>query len=287
MMTIAAALQSARQQIPLNEARMLLKAVLQNTDVWLLAHDDAVLGTEQQLAFVTSVERRVAGEPIAYLLGRREFYGREFLVSPAVLIPRPETEMLVDIAKASVGADDTPSKPSTLDLGTGSGCIAISVALECASTCVTAVDASIDALKIAIENAKQLNATVEFIHGDWFSALENRRFHIIVSNPPYIANGDSHLAQGDLRFEPAQALSSGDDGLVALRKIIATAPIYLHPNGMLAVEHGYDQADAVHKLFVAAGFHDMAQQQDLAGIMRLTCGRMRAAPTNAPIATTK
>ena len=274
MIAIAAALQNARQQIPLNEARMLLTAVLQTTDVWLLAHDDAVLNTEQQLAFATCIERRVAGEPIAYLLGRREFYGREFSVSAAVLIPRPETEMLVDIAKTSVGAGNTPPS-SVLDLGTGSGCIAISVALECTCASVTAIDASTDALKIAIENAKQLNVDVEFIHSDWFSALENRRFHIILSNPPYIADGDSHLAQGDLRFEPAQALSCGDDGLSALGKIIGTAPNYLHPNGMLAVEHGYDQADAVHKLFVDTGFHDITQQRDLAGIVRVTIARCK------------
>ena len=286
MMTIAAVLQSARQQIPHNEARMLLKAGLQTTDVWLLTHDDAVLNYEQHQAFLTNVERRNAGEPIAYLLGHREFYGREFSVSPAVLIPRPETEMLVDIAKASVGAGRTPSS-CVLDLGTGSGCIAISVALECESARVTAVDASVDALKIAINNAAQLNADVEFIHSDWFSALENRRFHIIVSNPPYIANGDSHLAQGDLRFEPPQALSCGDDGLAALRKIVGTAPNYLHSNGVLAVEHGYDQADAVRKLFVDAGFHRIMQQRDLAGIVRLTCGHCPAVITTAPNATVK
>lgn len=299
--TVGAILANVPRGMPVNELRLLLGAVLKQSAVWLLTHGDAALSIEQCLKLNAIVDRRQNGEPMAYLLGYREFYGREFSVSPAVLIPRPETEMLVDLVKAtvltgdsiasyqttssppagegrgerekqhnsSVGADNTPL---ILDLGTGSGCIAISVALECASACVTAVDASTDALKIAINNAKQLNADIEFIHSDWFAALEDRRFDIIVSNPPYIAIGDTHLDHGDLRFEPAQALSSGHDGLAALRKIIGEAAHHLHPNGMLALEHGYDQAPAVGELLGLAGFTDIRQHVDIAGITRVSCG---------------
>ena len=290
--TVGAILANVPRGMPVNEVRLLLGAVLKQPAVWLLTHGDAALSIEQCLKLNALVDRRVNGEPMAYLLGYREFYGREFVVSPSELIPRPETEMLVDLVKVSVGADEqcrlstadplrrrkamlceTPaSPPLILDLGTGSGCIAISVALECASACVTTVDASTDALNIAINNAKQLNADVEFIRSDWFAALEDRRFDIIVSNPPYIAIGDTHLDHGDLRFEPAQALSSGHDGLAALRKIIGEAPHHLHPNGMLALEHGYDQAPAVSELLGLAGFTGIRQLVDIAGITRVSCG---------------
>ena len=206
--------------------------------------------------------------------------------------------MLVDLVKssvgASVGADDTPlsvtskiDTPSILDLGTGSGCIAISIALLSPQHQVTAVDASMAALQVAIANAKQLKANVEFILSDWYSEVNGRRFNIIVSNPPYIAVDDAHLQQGDLRFEPSQALSSGQSGLAALRNIIEAAPRYLHPNGMLAVEHGYDQANAVRDLFARSGFCNIAQHQDLAGIVRVSCGRLPAVPMTVPSATAR
>ena len=229
MTTVASLLANAARDIPISETRLLLGAAMKQSTVWLLTHGDAALDVAQSSIFTALLDRRLGGEPLAYLLGYREFYGRDFFVSPAVLIPRPETEMLVDLVKssvgASVGADNTPSSvtskidtPSILDLGTGSGCIAISIALLSPQHQVTAVDASVDALTVAIANAKQLQANVEFILSDWYSEVNGRRFNIIVSNPPYIAVDDAHLQQGDLRFEPSQALSSGQSGLAALRK---------------------------------------------------------------------
>ena len=292
--TVGAILANVPRGMPVNELRLLLGAVLKQPAVWLLTHGDAALSIEQCLKLNAMVDRRQNGEPMAYLLGYREFYGREFVASPAVLIPRPETEMLVDLVKVSVGADITTSAkttalqggrakdalfavaddntPSVLDLGTGSGCIAISIALECRAVSVTAVDRSREALNIATANCLMLKANVELIESDWFAALEGRRFDIIVSNPPYIAIGDTHLDHGDLRFEPAQALSSGHDGLTALRKIIGEAAHHLHPNGMLALEHGYDQAPAVSELLLVAGFTDITQHVDIAGITRVSCG---------------
>ena len=298
MTTVAGVLANAAQDIPMSEARLLLGAAMKQSAVWLLTHGDAVLDVDQSSIFTDLLQRRAGGEPIAYLLGYREFYGRDFFVSPAVLIPRPETELLVDLIKssvgASVGAGDTPlsvtakiDTPSILDLGTGSGCIAISIALLSPQHHVTAVDASVDALQVAIANAKRLQADVEFVRSDWYAELGDRRFNIIVSNPPYVAVGDAHLQQGDLRFEPAQALSSGQSGLSALQNIIEAAPRYLHPNGMLAVEHGYDQASAVRDFFARNGFCDIAQHQDLAGIVRVSCGRLPALPMTAPSATAK
>ena len=298
MTTVASLLANAARDIPISETRLLLGAAMKQSTVWLLTHGDAALDVAQSSIFTALLDRRLGGEPLAYLLGYREFYGRDFFVSPAVLIPRPETEMLVDLVKssvgASVGADNTPSSvtskidtPSILDLGTGSGCIAISIALLYPQHQVTAVDASIAALQVAIANAKQLQANVEFILSDWYAKLSGRRFNIIVSNPPYIAFGDAHLQQGDLRFEPSQALSSGQSGLAALRNIIQAAPRYLHPQGMLAVEHGYDQASAVRELFARSGFCDIAQHPDLAGIVRVSCGRLAAMPVTVPSATAR
>ena len=284
MTTVASLLANAARDIPISEARLLLGAAMKQSTVWLLTHGDAAPDHEQSSIFTALLDRRLGGEPIAYLLGYREFYGRDFFVSPAVLIPRPETEMLVDLVKTSVGAGETPS---ILDLGTGSGCIAISIALLSPQHHVTAVDASMAALQVAIANAKQLKANVEFILSDWYSEVSGRRFDIIVSNPPYIAVDDAHLQQGDLRFEPSQALSSGQSGLAALQNIIEAAPSYLHPQGMLAVEHGYDQASVVHDLFARSGFCDIAQHQDLAGIVRVSCGRLPALPMTAPSATAK
>ena len=284
MTTVASILANAARDIPISETRLLLGAAMKQSTVWLLTHGDAALDAEQSVIFAALLDRRVRGEPIAYLLGYREFYGRDFFVSPAVLIPRPETEMLVDLVKSSVGAGDTPL---ILDLGTGSGCVAISIALLSPQHQVTAVDASMAALQVAIANAKQLKTNVEFILSDWYTEVSGRRFNIIVSNPPYIAVGDTHLQQGDLRFEPAQALSSGQSGLAALRNIIEAAPRYLHPQGMLAVEHGYDQAGAVHDLFARSGFCDIAQHQDLAGIVRVSCGRLPAVPVTVPNATAR
>jgi release factor glutamine methyltransferase len=279
MTTIAAALAAAREKLPGNEARLLLGYVLQQPPVWLLTHDDAVLDDAALGAFNALVMRRHAGEPVAYLLGHREFFGRDFVTAPGVLIPRPETELLVDIALKKLGAGDAAAESQTgrytaqiLDLGTGTGCIAITLALECPWACVTAIDASPAALAIAKENAQQLKATVRFLQSDWYADIKGDTFDLIVSNPPYIAVADAHLTHGDLRFEPPAALASGTDGLDAIRHIIAAAPAYLSPQGQLWLEHGYDQAEAVRELLIAAGFIAIEQHRDLAGIVRVSGG---------------
>lgn len=269
MSTVAEALAAARRKLPAAEARLLLGHVLRQSSAWLLAHDDVALDEDALTAFAALVARRAGGEPVAYLLGLREFYGRDFRVAPGVLIPRPETELLVDIVRAKVGAGGTAS---LLDLGTGSGCIAITLALECPALAVTAVDASSDALAIATANAQALGARVRLLTSDWFAALGDKRFDCIVGNPPYIAAGDPHLTQGDLRFEPPTALASGDDGLRDIRRIVEAAPVHLAPGGSLWLEHGYDQAEAVAALLAAAGFTAIEQHRDLAGIPRVSGG---------------
>ena len=271
--TIAQAIAVARQSIHPAEARLLLAYTLQQTPAWLLAYDDTVLDDSMVQQFNTRVARRAAGEPIAYLLGMREFYGREFYVAPGVLIPRPETELLVDVARQIVDAGDTAR---ILDLGTGSGCIAITLALECPRATVTAIDVSLEALAVAHRNAEHLHAKLELRHSDWFSALEGEGngecFDLMLGNPPYIAAADPHLTEGDLRHEPLAALASGADGLDALRHLITTAPDYLSPGGSLWLEHGYDQADAVRALLATRGFVDILQYKDLAGIVRVSGG---------------
>ena len=279
MKTIAAALAAAREKLPGNEARLLLGHVLQQPPVWLLTHDDGVLDEAALSAFNGLIARRHAGEPVAYLLGYREFFGRDFVTAPGVLIPRPETELLVAIALKKLGVGDTAAETETarnalqiLDLGTGTGCIAITLALECPPACVTAIDASPAALTIAKENAQRSNAVVRFLQSDWYAGVEDETFDLIVSNPPYIAVADTHLTQGDLRFEPPAALASGAVGLDAMRHIIAAAPAHLSAQGQLWLEHGYDQAEAVCALLIAAGFIAIEQHRDLAGIVRVSGG---------------
>jgi release factor glutamine methyltransferase len=266
-MKLGEALIGAREVIPAAEARLLLLHTASVTATELAAHPERELAPRQVAQFLSLVSRRAAGEPVAYLVGRREFYGREFAVSPAVLIPRPETELLVESGIARMHG---VPRPRILDLGTGSGCVAITLALELAAA-VTAVDASADALAVACANAKRLGARVEFVASDWFSAVVGR-FDLIVANPPYVAQGDPHLSAGDLRFEPPQALASGADGLSAIRRIVAEAPGYLTPNGWLLFEHGYDQAQAVRELLASVGFADIEQHRDLVGIIRVSGG---------------
>lgn len=281
MTTVAMALAAARTKLPANEARLLLGHVTARPAAWLMAHDDEVLDEDAMLRFASLVARRKGGEPVAYLLGYREFYGREFAVSPAVLIPRPETEMLVDMALATkVGADDTAgsvatSAPRILDLGTGSGCIAITLALEIPSAQVCAVDASEAALLVAGKNAERLGASVRLLQSDWFGSLSGESFDLIVANPPYIAERDPHLGVEDLRYEPRPALASGADGLDAIRRIVADAPAHLLAGGQLWLEHGYDQAVAVRELLAAAGLCDIEQHRDVAGIVRVSGGRLQ------------
>lgn len=271
MTTVAAALAAARAKLPASEARLLLGHVLERSAAWLVAHDDEALDEDALLAFASLVVRRAGGEPVAYLLGYREFFGRRFAVGPAVLIPRPETELLVELALARVGAGSTAT---ILDLGTGSGCIAITLALELPRARVTAVDSSSAALEVAAENALALGASLRLVQGDWFAGLAGERFDLIVSNPPYVAAADPHLAGGDLRHEPLQALASGSDGLDAIRLITSRARRHLLPSGSLLIEHGYDQADEVRRLMDRAGFSDITAHPDLAGVLRVTAGKL-------------
>ena len=276
MTTVAAALAAARGKLPANEARLLLGHVLDRQPAWLIAHDDAVLDEDALLGFASLVARRAGGEPVAYLVGHREFFGRKFAVSPAVLIPRPETELLVEIALASASAGDTAKTTmKTLDLGTGSGCIAVTLALEMPQAQVTGVDAAEAALLVARKNAELHGAKLHLLQSDWFAALGGECFDLIVANPPYIAAADPHLGAGDLRYEPSAALSGGSDGLESIRRIVAAAPAHLSHNGQLWLEHGYDQAEAVRELLAAAGLAGIEQHRDLAGIVRVSGGHLR------------
>jgi len=268
-MTVAEALAQARVRIAPSEAKLLLRHVLGCTAVDIAAYPERMLDESLSSRYAELIARRAAGEPIAYLLGVREFFGRNFCVTPAVLIPRPETELLVEVALAKLG---DMARPRILDLGAGSGCVAITLALE-ANADVTAADISTDALAVARDNAARLGASVNFIESDWFSAVAGK-FDLIVGNPPYIVEGDAHLAQGDLRFEPPQALASGADGLDAIRRIVAEASRHLVAGGWLFLEHGYDQAEAMRALLTEAGFTSIEQHRDLAGIVRVSAGRL-------------
>jgi release factor glutamine methyltransferase len=248
------------------DARVLMRATLSVNDAYLIAHADDEISLEHARQFRAAAARRAAGEPIAYIVGEREFYGHLFKVTPAVLIPRPETELLVELAL-------THEPQRILDLGTGSGCIAISLALARPNAQVTATDGSAAALTVARSNALTLAArNVTFQLGDWFDAVRGQRFDMIVSNPPYVAAGDVHLAQGDLRFEPASALASGKDGLDAIRVIIVGAGLHLAPGGWLLIEHGYDQALRCRELLSQAGLAQVQSWCDLAGIERVSGG---------------
>jgi release factor glutamine methyltransferase len=258
--------------LPLTDARALAAAVLRLTRAQLVTRGPDPLEPNALVALKVLFARRQAGEPVAYLTGEREFYGLPFHVSPAVLIPRPETELLVDFALEIIGATDAAR---VLDLGTGSGCIAIAIAHHRPQAQVTAVDRSGDALVVARANAQALVAKVQFVQGDWFAALEDAaRYNLIVANPPYVAAGDPHLVQGDLRYEPATALASGADGLDAIRAIVAAAPAHLDADGWLALEHGYEQAAACRELLAQAGFEKLFSRPDLAGIERVSGGRL-------------
>lgn len=253
---------------------MLLRVVLQRDDAWLLAHDDDELTAAQSQQYAALVARRIDGEPVAYITGRREFHGREFTVTPAVLIPRPETELLVELALQRLPAG-VPCR--VLDLGAGSGCIGVTIAAERPQAQVTLVDASTSALAIARANAARwAPANTTALRSDWYAAIGDERYDLIVSNPPYVADGDAHLQQGDLRFEPRTALAAGADGQRDLRRIIAQAPQHLRKGGWLLLEHGFDQADACAQLLAAAGFRDVTTVPDLAGIPRVSGGCLGA-----------
>ncbi|MFP5382056.1 MAG: peptide chain release factor N(5)-glutamine methyltransferase [Gammaproteobacteria bacterium] len=283
---LAAALGLEKREARL-EARVLAACAWNVEPAWLIAHDTDTLSAAHGAAFESLLARRLAGEPVAYLTGSREFFGRAFQVTPDVLIPRPDTELLVELALVRL-PPDVPL--DILDLGTGSGCIAITLALERPRGRVTAVDRSSTALTLARRNADILNATVEFLDSDWFAALAGRRFDLIVTNPPYVASADPHLNRGDVRFEPVSALAAGADGLTDLRQLIAAAPAYLMPGGWLLLEHGWDQGEAVRTLLRHAGLAHSATWHDLAGHARVsgaqlsenfTLGRSAAPPVSA------
>lgn len=247
---------------------MLLGATTGLTRTALIAHPESSLEPDAEAGFLALAARRRAGEPIAYLLGEREFYGIALRVTSDVLIPRPETELLVDFA-----LERLPAGGTVLDLGTGSGAIALAIRHERPDARVTAVDRSEAALAVARANAAHLRLDVEFVQGSWFDTLSGRRFDLVLSNPPYIAEDDPHLSEGDVRFEPRGALVGGKDGLDAIRNIVATAPGHLRPGGWLAVEHGQWQDVAIRNLFEIAAFESVSSRPDLAGIARISIGK--------------
>ncbi|HIE5356984.1 peptide chain release factor N(5)-glutamine methyltransferase [Stenotrophomonas maltophilia] len=259
-----------------HEAELLLLHVLERPRSWLFAHATDPLPATAQAAFEALLARRAAGEPVAYLTGRRGFWTLDLRVDAATLIPRPETELLVELALERL----PPDRPlSVADLGTGSGAIALALASERPLAQVLATDASAGALAMAARNAAHHELrNVRFAEGgqDWYAPLQGARFALIASNPPYIASDDPHLQQGDLRFEPASALASGIDGLDDIRRIVAGAPEHLQPAGWLLIEHGWDQGAAIRTLFDAAGFADVQTQQDLEQRDRVTLGRRPA-----------
>ncbi len=252
---------------------MLLHALRAYDRAWLYTHgDDAIEGGVLE-RFQTLLSRREAGEPIAYLTGRRGFWTLELETTASALIPRPETELLVEAALERIPAD---REARIADLGTGTGAIALALASERKRAHVIAVDVSEDALALALANAHGHEIrNVEFRRGDWFSSLAGEKFDVVVSNPPYIAEDDPHLREGDLRYEPRLALSSGTDGLDAIRVIARDAPEHLRPGGWLLLEHGYEQGESVRALLIAAGFVDVSTLRDLEARDRVTIGRVR------------
>jgi release factor glutamine methyltransferase len=259
------------------EARMLLcRALGDVAPAWLIARERDTVPAEGQALFADLLRRRLAGEPLAYILGEREFYGLKFRVTPDVLVPRPETELLVELALERIPSSPLSPKESMfrmLDLGTGSGAVALSVAHARPHVMVTAVDASPEALEVARDNARRLTIrNVEFVRSGWFSGLAGECFDLIVSNPPYVAEGDAHLREGGLRFEPRAALVSGADGLDDIRAIIEQGKDHLASGGWLLLEHGYGQAGGVRGLLLQHGFGAVFSARDLAGVERVSGG---------------
>jgi release factor glutamine methyltransferase len=257
------------------EAHVLLGAALARPRAYLLSHREQPVEDIALDAFLTLLNRRLAGEPIAYVIGQREFFGLPLHVTSDVLIPRPETELLVELALAHIPSE---TASEVLDLGTGSGAVAIAIAQHRPRTRVTAVDQSVRALAVAEENARQLGAAnICFLHGDWFTPLPaGTRFDVIVGNPPYIAEDDSHLTAGDLRFEPRTALASGADGLEAIRTIASAAGRHLKRGGWLLLEHGFEQGAACRNLLADNGFSEISTARDLAGRERVAIARWNA-----------
>lgn len=253
------------------EAALLLRHVLDVSDAWLLTHARDAIDAARADTFRSLIERRGRGEPVAYLTGVRGFHTLDLQVTLDVLIPRPETELLVELALERL----PPDYPvAVADLGTGSGAVALAIAKSRPLARVVATDASEAALRLAHANAGRLGLhNVEFVHGDWCAALGEARFDAVVSNPPYIAEGDRHLREGDLRFEPPAALASGKDGLDAIRIIVRDACAHLEDGGWLLLEHGFDQAGVVRGLLAGHGYLDVFTARDLGGHERVSGGR--------------
>ena len=270
--TVATLLAQARATIDTVDAEILLAHALQRSRSWLYAHAGDEVDGAGAARFEALRRQRADGQPVAYLTGTQGFWSLQLAVTPATLVPRPETELLVELALARL-SEDAPARVA--DLGTGSGAIALAIAKERPLAAVVATDASKAALAVAHDNAARNGiGNVWFRRGDWCAALGGERFDLIASNPPYIAEGDPHLGEGDLRFEPAAALASGADGLDAIRRIIADAPRHLVPGGWLLLEHGWEQGEAVRALLEAAGFVAVETARDLENRDRVTLGQV-------------
>jgi release factor glutamine methyltransferase len=256
---------------PRIDADCLLQQVLQKDRAWLRSHDDVILDDAQLAAFEAALERRISGEPVAYITGQRGFWSLDLEVGPATLIPRPDTELIVEWALELIPVD-APWRVA--DLGTGSGAIALAVKKERPCCAVTAVDASPAALAMASANASRLRLEVSCVQGDWFAALDHGEFDLVLANPPYIAADDPHLVRGDLRFEPRSALVADEQGLADLRRIIEAAPSHIRKGGWLLLEHGYDQGEAVRALLTRQGFTEVVTRRDLGGLERASGGRL-------------
>lgn len=267
--SVDVALRAARSRgVDRLDSQLLLGAVLHHPRSWLLSHGDHVLTSDQHARYNALVERRAAGEPLAYLLGEKEFYGISLHVSPDVLIPRPDTETLVEWALSLLPDGEARD---VADLGTGSGALALAIKAHRHAAHMCAVDVSPAALKMARTNAQRMSLSVELFEGSWWAPLAGRQFDLVVSNPPYINEGDEHLP--DLRHEPQLALTSGPDGLDAIRAIVQDAPQHLRPGGWLLLEHGYNQHQAVQTLMEARGFRQVSGRLDLGGHVRCTGGQ--------------
>lgn len=272
--TITQALTWAQHAIDRIDARLLLQYALEADHAFLLTYPDQLLTSQQADQFSRLVTQRIHGMPIAYLIGERAFYDLTFKITEAVLIPRPETELLVELALKRIPADQSCK---ILDLGTGSGAIAITIAKHRPQSQVIAIDLSADAVAVSRWNARNLRVNnVHIMTGNWFNELAEEKFDLIVSNPPYVAENDPHLQQGDLRFEPQLALSAGANGLACISCIINGAPIYLVNGGWLLLEHGYNQAAGCRRLLENTDFSNICSYPDLAGIMRVSGGQLNA-----------
>jgi release factor glutamine methyltransferase len=251
------------------EARLLLAEATGFSEASVLAHPERELPEEAAQRFTVLAERRRAGEPVAYILGRREFHGLTLAVNPSVLIPRPETELLVDLALQK-------DPGSVLELGTGCGAVALAIKRARPKANVVAVEASLAALAVARRNATMLGLAVEFRHGRWFEPVAGHRFGLIVANAPYVAENDLHLEQGDLRYEPRSALVAGADGLAAIREIVPQAPAHLVPGGWILLEHGLGQEGFVRSLLAQAKLEAVTTWPDLAGIARVSGAQVKS-----------